>query len=269
MGEKKILVVPAAWTDGSSPVNMAWKYGLPAARTTLWAPISTSSATMVTSHNKLWLWIWRYNVDPLVLFETFKNTQQGATSPAQLVHDFESLPHVTRVESDGTRPLHSVFFLQRMWTKSSAPEGDGSQRQKLRTTSLVRPQHVGGGRKMPQQQISECFIFLLYISLLETRSLYKRRNKQHAPELQMNSPADLHPVTCTATTLTLSLSGGTCASDCVSAAVRFHRLPFWTFCLSLRQTGRRQQVESSRWLQSDLLMWSRLPCCYLLNKTPI
>lgn len=141
-------------------------------------------------------------------FETFKNAQQGATSPAQLVHDLERLPHVTRVESDGSRPLRSVFFLQRMWTKSSAPEGDSSQRQKLRTAqaSLVRPQHVAGGRKMPQQQVSECFIFPLYISLLETRSLYKRRNKQHAQELQMNSPADLHPVTCTASTLTCYLS---------------------------------------------------------------
>lgn len=37
------------------PVNIAWKYGLQAANTTLWVAISMSSATIVTSHNRFWL----------------------------------------------------------------------------------------------------------------------------------------------------------------------------------------------------------------------
>lgn len=44
--------------------------------------------------------------------------------PAQLVHDFECLPHVPGVESDGTLPFDSIFFVQSVWTKSSAPEKD-------------------------------------------------------------------------------------------------------------------------------------------------
>lgn len=48
---------PLLWicVSGFSPVNIAWKYGHPAAKTTRWAAISTSSAMMVTSHNTLWL----------------------------------------------------------------------------------------------------------------------------------------------------------------------------------------------------------------------
>ncbi len=48
---------PLLWICVSvfSPVNIAWKYGHPAAKTTRWAAISTSSAMMVTSHNTLWL----------------------------------------------------------------------------------------------------------------------------------------------------------------------------------------------------------------------
>lgn len=53
-------------------------------------------------------------------------TQQRNESPAQLVHDFERLPHVPRVESDRTLPLDSVVFVQSVWTKSSAPERDST-----------------------------------------------------------------------------------------------------------------------------------------------
>lgn len=47
-------------------------------------------------------------------------------SPAQLVHDFECLPHVPGVESDGTLPLDSIFFVQSVWTKSGASETDST-----------------------------------------------------------------------------------------------------------------------------------------------
>lgn len=50
----------------------------------------------------------------------------GRASPAQLVHDFERLPHVPGVESDRTLPLDAIFFVQSMWTKSSAPERDST-----------------------------------------------------------------------------------------------------------------------------------------------
>lgn len=51
-------------------------------------------------------------------------TEHREFLPAQLVHDFERLPHVPRVESDGTLPLDSIFFVQSVWTKSSASEED-------------------------------------------------------------------------------------------------------------------------------------------------
>ncbi len=52
--------------------------------------------------------------------------QQRTASPAELVHDFERLPHVPRVESDGALPLDSIVFVQSVWTKSSAPERDST-----------------------------------------------------------------------------------------------------------------------------------------------
>lgn len=45
------------------------------------------------------------------------------------------------------------------------------------------------------QNISECTISHLCTSLVETRSLYNRRNKQHELELQLNSMSDLYPLT--------------------------------------------------------------------------
>lgn len=48
--------------------------------------------------------------------------QQRSASPAQLIHDFERLPHVPMVESDRTLPLDSILFVQAVWTQSSAPE---------------------------------------------------------------------------------------------------------------------------------------------------
>lgn len=47
---------------------------------------------------------------------------EESTSPAQLVHDFEGLPHVPRIECDGTLPLHAVFLVQGVWTVPGAPE---------------------------------------------------------------------------------------------------------------------------------------------------
>lgn len=49
---------------------------------------------------------------------------EETTSPAQLVHDFEGLPHVPRIECDGTLPLHAVFLVQGVWTVPGAPEMD-------------------------------------------------------------------------------------------------------------------------------------------------
>lgn len=49
---------------------------------------------------------------------------EETTSPAQLVHDFERLPHVARIESDGTLPLRAVVLVQGVWTVPGAPEMD-------------------------------------------------------------------------------------------------------------------------------------------------
>lgn len=49
---------------------------------------------------------------------------EETTSPAQLVHDFEGLPHVARIERDGTLALHAVLLVQGVWTVPGAPEVD-------------------------------------------------------------------------------------------------------------------------------------------------
>lgn len=114
-------------------------------------------------------------------FKTFKNNQQGAASPAQLVHDFECLPHVPRVESDGTRPLRSVFFLQRVWTESSAPERDGSQRRTLRTihVSLAHPQqHVGAND--PTAHFRVVYLTFVHFSCRNKISVQKEEQTSRA-----------------------------------------------------------------------------------------
>lgn len=113
----------------------------------------------------------------------------GSASPAQLIHDFEGFPHVPGVKGDWTLSLRSVFLLQRMWTKSSAPEGDISQREKAGNN----PYHQY--MQDDKQHAPERTIFHLYTSAVETTSLYKRRNKQHQPELQLNSVSHLYPFT--------------------------------------------------------------------------
>lgn len=116
------------------------------------------------------------------MVQTVKNIQQGAASPspAQLVHDFEGFPHVPRVKGDWTLSLRSVFLLQRMWTKSSAPEGGGGHQSKKKAGN--NPYH---------QDNKQCAISHLYTSAVETRSLYKRRNKQ----CQLNSISHLYSFT--------------------------------------------------------------------------
>lgn len=113
----------------------------------------------------------------------------GSASPAQLIHDFEGFPHVPGVKGDWTLSLRSVFLLQRMWTKSSAPEGDISQREKAGNN----PYHQY--MQDDKQHAPERTIFHLDTSVVGTTSLYKRRNKQHQPELQLNSVSHLYPFT--------------------------------------------------------------------------
>lgn len=159
-----------------------------------------------------------------MLSETFKNTQQGATSPAQLVHDFERLPHVTRVESDGTRPLRSVFFLQRMWTKSSAPEG--GQQSKTEAEDCTSITGTSTTRGWGEKNAPTADFRVLYLPF--GNKIFVQEEEQTAcagasDELTSRSaPSNMYSHNLD----TLSLSGGACASDCVSAAVRFRRHPF-------------------------------------------
>lgn len=179
----------------------------------------------------------------------FKNNQQGAASPAQLVHDFECLPHVPRVESDGTWPLRSVFFLQRVWTESSAPERDGSQRRTLRTkhVSPVHPQQHAEPKNAPTVHFRVVYLTFVHFSYRNKISVQKEEQTSRAGvsgELTIRS-ASIPMHVQRQPWHSLSLWRSLCAWP-------FHCHPFWTFCLILCQTGQAQQVESSIWLQSGM-----------------
>lgn len=59
------------------------------------------------------------------------------TSPAQLVHDFERLPHVARIECDGTLPLHAVVLVHGVRTVPGAPERDETLEGRLQCNASV------------------------------------------------------------------------------------------------------------------------------------
>lgn len=74
-----------------------------------------------------------YMTQVLMVDQRTGTDERTEKSPAQLVHDFKGLPHVPWIESDGTLSLYSIFFVQNMWTKPSAPEVDSTHTHIIQT----------------------------------------------------------------------------------------------------------------------------------------